>query len=53
MSPLAPVSAAVRHVARYIADRASSGPPRDDVCPAAIQIITGSTPARPRNGGRA
>jgi hypothetical protein len=48
VTPLHAVSAAVRHLARYLAERASAAPPRHDICPAAIQIITGSA-ASPSN----
>jgi hypothetical protein len=50
VTPLHAVSAAVRHLARYLADRASAAPPRHDIRPAAIKIISGSA-APPSSSG--
>jgi len=50
VSPLFAVSAAVRHVALYVADRTSVELPRREVRPAAIAIITGG--ASDRRGSR-
>jgi hypothetical protein len=49
VTPLDIVSA-VRHVALYVADRTASGPPRRQVRPASIEIISGgSASARRRS----
>jgi hypothetical protein len=49
VSPLSAVSAAVRHVALYVADRTSADLSRREIRPAAIEIITGGASDRRRS----